>query len=163
LELLERLAAIIPRPQVNLVIYHGVLAPNSHWRSRAVAYGRPEHTAGSDSDSECRDAVHPRPDEADPHPRRSGNYTWAELMRRTFGYDVMACLECGGRMKLIAMIEEPAVIAKILTHLNLPTEPPIANPARPPPERDDVGGDRPVAPDVVEPDVDEPVDANPDF
>jgi hypothetical protein len=47
-------------------------------------------------------------------------------MRRTFGYDVNACLECGGRMKLIAMIDQPAVIAKILSHLGLPTEPPSA-------------------------------------
>ena len=72
-------------------------------------------------------------------------------MRRTFGYDVMACLECGGRMKLIAMIEDPAVIAKILTHLGLPTEPPAAHPARPPPEQLEL-------PELIEPELDEPID-----
>jgi len=30
LELLEKLAALIPRPYVNLIVYHGVLAPNAH-------------------------------------------------------------------------------------------------------------------------------------
>lgn len=39
LELLEKLAALVPRPRINLVLYHGVLAPHSGWRARAVAYG----------------------------------------------------------------------------------------------------------------------------
>jgi hypothetical protein len=39
LELLERLAAIIPRPQINLLTYHGVLAPNSHPNRSGLARG----------------------------------------------------------------------------------------------------------------------------
>jgi hypothetical protein len=31
-ELLEKLAALIPRPYVNLIVYHGLLAPNAKWR-----------------------------------------------------------------------------------------------------------------------------------
>ncbi len=31
-EFLERLAAITPRPRINLVLYHGVLAPRARWR-----------------------------------------------------------------------------------------------------------------------------------
>jgi hypothetical protein len=166
LELLERLCAIIPKPQVNLLIYHGVLAPNSHWRSRAVAYGRFGKQATVESDSERRDAVHPRPDEGEPSPVdetpvfRPRNTTWAELMRRTFGYDVMACLECGGRMRLIAMIEEPAVIAKILDHLGLPTEPPAARPARAPPEpqKGRPAGRPSVETSLIEPELDDPID-----
>jgi hypothetical protein len=37
LTLLEKLAALIPRPRINLVVYHGVLAPHSGWRARVVA------------------------------------------------------------------------------------------------------------------------------
>ena len=33
-EFLERLAAITPRPHINLVLYHGVLAPRARWRPR---------------------------------------------------------------------------------------------------------------------------------
>ena len=40
LELLERLAAMTPRPETNLLICHGVLAPRARWRERVVAYGR---------------------------------------------------------------------------------------------------------------------------
>ena len=39
-------------------------------------------------------------------------------------------------MQLIALIEDPAVIKKILDHLNLPSEVPKARSARPPPEQE---------------------------
>jgi hypothetical protein len=49
LEFLERLAAMTPRPETNLLICHGVLAPRARWRARAVVYGRrvPEPTAAT--------------------------------------------------------------------------------------------------------------------
>jgi hypothetical protein len=34
LTLLEKLAALTPRPRINLVLYHGVLAPHAGWRAR---------------------------------------------------------------------------------------------------------------------------------
>jgi hypothetical protein len=60
--------------------------------------------------------------------------TWATLMHRAFGLDVLASPRCGGRLRLIALIEEEAVIARVLTHLGLPTEVPVPRPARPPPD-----------------------------
>jgi hypothetical protein len=39
LELFEKLAALIPRPRIALVLYHGVLAPHSSWRARAGRRG----------------------------------------------------------------------------------------------------------------------------
>jgi uncharacterized protein YbaR (Trm112 family) len=63
-----------------------------------------------------------------------GQTRWADLLRRTFGLDVLACPECGGRMKVIATIEEPGVIRKILRAMGLPEEAPRASPARPPPQ-----------------------------
>jgi hypothetical protein len=58
---------------------------------------------------------------------------WAELMRRTFGVDVLACPRCGGRLRLMALIAQPAIIARILTHLGLPADVPA--PARGSPVR----------------------------
>jgi len=55
------------------------------------------------------------------------------LMQRSFGFDVLACPRCGGRLHLIALIEDAQVIRRILTHLGLPAEVPAARPARPPP------------------------------
>jgi hypothetical protein len=37
LELLERLAALTPRPRINLVLYYGVFAPHARHRARVVA------------------------------------------------------------------------------------------------------------------------------
>ena len=34
-----------------------------------------------------------------------------------FGIDIEACARCGGKLKVVASIEEPAVIGKILAHL----------------------------------------------
>jgi len=43
---------------------------------------------------------------------------------------------CGGRFRLIALIEEAAVIERILRHLHLPTEIPTPRPGRAPPSLD---------------------------
>jgi hypothetical protein len=40
-------------------------------------------------------------------------------MRHTFAVDVFACPSCGGRMRVVATIEDAVVIRKILTHLGL--------------------------------------------
>ena len=42
LELLERLAPLIPPPRMHRHRYHGVLAPNARLRAAVVAIGRPE-------------------------------------------------------------------------------------------------------------------------
>ena len=65
--------------------------------------------------------------------RRARGERWASLMQRTFGFDVLACPRCGGRLRLIALIEEAALIGRILRHLGVPTEIPAPRPARAPP------------------------------
>jgi hypothetical protein len=57
---------------------------------------------------------------------------WAELMQRSFGFDPLVC-PCGGRLRLLAVIEAPSVIRRILAHLGLSTEVPAARPPRAPP------------------------------
>jgi len=81
---------------------------------------------------------------------RAGGYRWAELMRRTFGADVLACLRCGGRLRLVALIEQASVIQHILRHLGLPTEVPEPCPARAPPRLLETNDDH----DQRAPDVD---------
>jgi hypothetical protein len=71
-------------------------------------------------------------DDADHHehgaPARMG---WARLLRRVFDIDLEHCPQCGGDLKIIAAIEEPTVIVRILTHLGLPARAPPRSPARP--------------------------------
>ncbi len=56
--------------------------------------------------------------------------SWARLLKRVFDIDMEHCPQCGGTLKIIAAIEEPAVIAKILAHLGLPTRAPPRSPAQ---------------------------------
>jgi len=43
--------------------------------------------------------------------------SWAKRLKRVFGVEIESCTRCGGELKIIASIEEPQLIAKILSHL----------------------------------------------
>src|SRR5690606_24104817 len=42
--------------------------------------------------------------------------TWARRLKRVFGIEIERCVRCGGRLKVIASIEELEVIERILAH-----------------------------------------------
>ena len=44
--------------------------------------------------------------------------TWAKRLKRVFHIDIETCSECGGAVKIIASIENPVVIRRILAHLD---------------------------------------------
>lgn len=44
--------------------------------------------------------------------------SWAQRLKRVFGIEIEACARCSARLKVIANIEDPAVIARILAHLD---------------------------------------------
>jgi hypothetical protein len=125
-ELLERLAALTPRPRINLVLYYGVLGARSAWRSRLTGQNARSGQTDSESIARARSAMRPPSG-------RPPNLLWAQLMQRSFGFDVLACPRCRGRFRLIAVIEDARVIRRILNHLGLPTEVPAAQPSRAPP------------------------------
>ena len=41
--------------------------------------------------------------------------SWARLLKRVFDIDIEHCPNCGGALKIIAAIEDPPVIVKILS------------------------------------------------
>ena len=120
LDFIARLAALVPKPRFNLTRFHGVFAPNSKYRARVtpakrgrggqcVKEGREEPTA-----AELRAAM-----------------TWAQRLKRVFGIDIETCPACGGAVGIIACIEDPGVIDKILTQLDTQLAEPSAS-MRPP-------------------------------
>jgi hypothetical protein len=42
------------------------------------------------------------------------------LLKRVFEIDIEQRLRCGGRLKILAAIEDPQAMVKILMHLGLP-------------------------------------------
>ena len=54
-----------------------------------------------------------------PTPR---HWSWARLMQRAFELDVLACPRCGGRLRLIATVEDPRAIREVLDALAFSTE-----------------------------------------
>jgi len=108
LDFLARLASLVPKPRVNLTRFHGVFAPNSKHRIEVTparrGKGRRRNTAGEE---QC-----PSPAE------RRASMTWAQRLKRVFNIDIETCSKCGGAVRVIACIEDPVVIDKILAHLD---------------------------------------------
>jgi hypothetical protein len=115
LEFMQRLAALVPRPRLHLIRFHGVLAPHAGLRA-AIVPGAAQNT--SELPAEHTHRVPAR-------------MSWARLLKRVFDIDIAPCPHCGGALRIIAAIEEPAVIVKILTHLGLPARAPSRSPVRP--------------------------------
>jgi hypothetical protein len=117
LEFMQRLAALVPRPRLNLIRFHGVLAPNAKLRPQIIP-GRPTHSNYTLDDPG-----------GEPHQSVPARMSWARLLKRVFDIDIEHCPHCGGTLKIIAALEDPSVIARILAHLGLPTRAPPRTPA----------------------------------
>ena len=69
--------------------------------------------------------------------QRRAAMTCSQRLERVFGIDIETCPVCGGALRIIACIEDPAVIKKILTHIdskNAGAEPARLPPCRAPPQ-----------------------------
>jgi len=106
--LLARLAALVPKPRMHLTRYHGVFAPHSQHRAAVTPAQR------------GRGPPRPPASEADPTKVSTPRHvpmSWARGLKRVFGVEIESCARCGGELKIIASIEEPQLMAKILSHL----------------------------------------------
>jgi Putative transposase/Transposase zinc-binding domain len=113
LELLEKLAALVPLPHVHLVRYGGCLAPHSHLRGSVIPTPRQQGMAGAATQT------------GTPY------WTWARLLGRVLGLEMATCPWCQrGALRLIAVITQGEVIRKILRHLKCAADPPPIAPAR---------------------------------
>ena len=119
IEFLEKLAALIPLPGVNLLLSHGVLASRARWRSHVLTYGRPTPDATLTCAARPVVPTHPWP--------------WPALMHRALGLDVLACPRCGGRLRVLATIQPPALVRAFLPHVPVAPALDLPGPAPPSP------------------------------
>ena len=104
LELIERLAALIPPPRRH----------------------RHRTAPGASSDSEEQA-------EEEALLCRAARYAWALLLARIYEVFPLVCPRCGGEMRIIAFLSDAGAVREIRSHWDEPTSlPPIA-PARGPP------------------------------
>ena len=128
LDFIARLAALVPKPRVNLTRFHGLFAPNSKCRARVT----PAKRGRGGRHGRSADPGEPAPAE------RRGAMSWAQRLKRVFGIDIETCAACGGAMRIIDCVEDPEVIDKILAHLDAKApelEAPRRAPCRAPPQR----------------------------
>jgi hypothetical protein len=103
LDFIARLAALVPPPRVHLTRFHGVFAAHAALRAAITPAGR-----GRGARQGAAAAEPPTP--------KSLRMSWARRLKRVFGIEIEQCARCGGRLKVIASIEEPALIERILAH-----------------------------------------------
>ena len=113
---IARLAALVPRPRAHLTRYHGVFAPNFKHRHRIIP--NPVHQSARE-----------------PHASRPASISSMQRLERVFRIDIEHCGVCGGSLRVIACIETPEVINKILAHLAAPNTGGIDHHPRAPPLR----------------------------
>jgi hypothetical protein len=139
LDFMARLAALVPRPRLNLTRFHSAggievtaLAKPKKWPSEAVARVFAPNFKHRNRIVPRR----PRHVDADQPP---APMSWAQRLRRVFAIDIETCPECGGKLRVIACTrdgftrallglrpnrtlvlacaENPPLIRQILTHI----------------------------------------------
>src|SRR3954468_21717460 len=79
LELMQRLAALVPRPRLHLIRFHGVLAPHAKLRPQIVPSAPVNAHQACDHYAQSAPALAPAP------------MSWACLLKRVFDIDVEHC------------------------------------------------------------------------
>ena len=103
LDFIAKLAALVPKPRVNLTRFHGVFAPNSKHRVEVTPAKRGKGRTRQENEDKTPE-------------QRHQSMTWAQRLKRVFNIDVSICPQCGGEAKVITCIEDQAIIDKILQH-----------------------------------------------
>ncbi len=126
LELIDKIAALVPRPRTHRHRYYGVLAPNASLRTAVTALAPAAVTAVPPAPTSAADGDEPRL-------RTAARYLWAMLLARIYEAFPLACPICHAEMRIIAFIDEADTVKKILEHIGESTQPPRIAPARGPP------------------------------
>src|SRR5690606_34811277 len=109
LDFMARLAALVPKPRVNLTRFHGVFAPNSLYRMTITPAKRGKGAGKVGT-------AHLEPEERSPLAQRAA-MTWDRRLKREVKLGLPACEQRQGPGKVMACSEDPIVIEKILKHL----------------------------------------------
>ena len=128
LELIQRLAALIPPPHTHRHRYHGVLAPNATLRAAVTALAP---AASINAQLQRRQETKDTEDALEVLWLSPARYLWAMLLARIYESAPLACPQCGADMRNIAFVTDGVLVRRILTHIGEPTDPPRIAPGAP--------------------------------
>lgn len=128
LELITKIAALVPPPRTHRHRYYGVLAPNAPLRAAVTALAPMAVVAPPPAPA--TDAAEPA--KTKPHIDAS-RYLWAILLARIYEAFPLICPNCHSQMRIISFINDAGTVGKILDHIGESTQPPRIAPARGPP------------------------------
>ncbi len=104
-DFIARLAALVPKPRVNLTRYHGVIAPNHRWRGEVTPARRGKELKKV-ANSDPRTPAESHAARACPASAASAlGMTWAQRLKRVFNIDIEVCSRFGSSVRVIACIE----------------------------------------------------------
>jgi len=124
LEMIDKIAALIPPPRAHRHRYYGVLAPNSPMRAAVTALAPLPVVVQPLAEATTADT---------PKHRAASHYLWAMLLARIYETLPLVCPLCQSPMRIISFITDAGTVRKILEHLGESTVPPKVAPARGPP------------------------------
>ena len=141
LDLIHKIAEIIPQPYVHRHVYYGVLAPNSKLRKKVVLSACADGAvAGKMEDANKNlmnriskeDNAYKTDNEKSLNAKKKSCCIWAILIARIYEVMPLVCTRCGSVMEIISFITEKESIEQILNHIGEPANPPYST--RSPPE-----------------------------
>ena len=114
LELIDKIAALIPPLRAHRHRYYGVLAPNSALRAAV--------TAMAPLPVVVQPLVEATTADAPPH-RAASHYLWAMLLARIYETLPLVCPLCQSPMRIIAFVTDGSSVRKILDHIGETAQP----------------------------------------
>jgi hypothetical protein len=136
LELLSRLAALVPPPRRHGIHYYGVLSAHAKLREKVIESAGPSGAVALRLREAARrmNIVPLSPQErgeredagewVEPEEfPRSFPYTWAMLLARIYDSFPLVCPRCGSSMRIIAFITNASDVKRILEHIGEASEP----------------------------------------
>lgn len=112
LDLIARLAALVPPPRFHMLRYHGVLAANAKVRAEVVPKKPVRTGVQLPLFMPGEEGYLAPPPEPSRHP-------WPWLLARVFAVDITACPKCTGRMRVIEVAQDEEDAARVLSELGM--------------------------------------------
>ena len=133
LELIEKIALLIPPPRFHTLRFHGVLGPAAGWRSAVI----PRRPAAVDDGPPAAGPSGGTGPLAEPSAGSWGapskRSSWAARLRQVFALDVFLCPRGGGRRRIVGVHTGGESLRGVLARLGLVRASPSTDASRSPP------------------------------